>query len=101
MEGKAGRGLGLIPLPGRVSGSPVVTISSAENYNHSDVTERVYIHTTNHRLHEPPADVWMTTRNSCSHTKTLRSKLNLDWLNLTYLLFFSPPNIVTKYGLVF
>lgn len=63
-EGKAGRGLGLIPLLEKVSVSPIVVISSAENYNHSDMMERVYICMRNLRLHEQPADVPLTTKST-------------------------------------
>lgn len=45
MEGEAGGGLDLIPLLERVSTSPVVVIGSAENGNHSEVRERVYMFT--------------------------------------------------------
>lgn len=44
MEGKAGGGLGLIRLLERVSVSPIVVISSAENYNHSDLIEGSHKH---------------------------------------------------------
>lgn len=90
MEGKAGRGLGLIPLLERVSVSPVVVISSAENDNHRDVTDRVYTHMMNHRLHEPPADDQVTTRSSCSHTQTLAE------VRTETVACFFPPD--TNYG---
>lgn len=85
MEGKAGGGLGLVPLLERVSVSPIVGISSAEKDGHSDVMERASMCVMSRRLHQQPADVQVTMRSSCSHT-------------LKQGLLF--PNPVAKHGLV-
>lgn len=61
MEVKAGRGLGRIQRLERVSFSPTVVISLAENYDHNDGDGRSpHIHVMM-ELHEQPTDGQVTS----------------------------------------